>query len=157
MRKLDYAPRLFFARSAGDPRLMGLVGQDAEFALGTREVRPEAQDARKRAVRGGLRREVVRAAELRRGAGLCGRHGARRGGAADRSLDQAKLRSTLAQMEIDTVLGGYKVDLETGEQRATRPAVVQIQRGKPEVVWPEWLQSSTVQPYPQWSERRVLE
>ena len=49
------------------------------------------------------------------------------------------------------------VDPESGEQRATRPAVVQIQRGKPEVVWPEWLQSSTVQPYPQWSERRVLE
>jgi hypothetical protein len=60
-------------------------------------------------------------------------------------------------MEIDTVLGGYKVDPESGEQRATRPAVVQIRRGKPVVVWPEWLQASTVQPYPQWSERQVIE
>ena len=49
------------------------------------------------------------------------------------------------------------VDPETGEQRAARPAVVQIQHGKPQVVWPEWLQSSTLQPYPPWSERKLLE
>jgi hypothetical protein len=35
--------------------------------------------------------------------------------------------------------------------------VVQIQRGKAAVIWPEWLQSSTLQPYPQWSERTLLE
>jgi hypothetical protein len=34
--------------------------------------------------------------------------------------------------------------------------VVQIQRGRPEVVWPEWLQTATLKPYPQWGERRVL-
>ena len=74
-----------------------------------------------------------------------------------KSLDQAKLRTTLAEMETESVLGGYKVDPQSGEQRAARPAVVQIQRGKPQVVWPEWLQTATLQPYPQWSERRTLE
>jgi len=73
------------------------------------------------------------------------------------SLDQEILRTMLASMETDTVLGGYKVDPETGEQRAARPAVVQIQNGKPAVIWPEWLQSSTLQPYPQWSDRKLLE
>jgi hypothetical protein len=35
--------------------------------------------------------------------------------------------------------------------------VVQIQRGRAQVVWPEWLQSSTLQPYPEWSERKPIE
>jgi hypothetical protein len=60
-------------------------------------------------------------------------------------------------MQIPTVLGGYKVDPQTGEQRAAQPAVVQIQRGRPSVVWPHELQSATLQPYPQWEERRRLE
>jgi branched-chain amino acid transport system substrate-binding protein len=157
LRKLGYAPRLFFARSAADPRLIGLVGQDAEFALAAREYDPKfrtlgnEQFAAAFAARWSAPPAFAAAQGYAAGTVLA--EAVRRTG----SLDQAKLRSTLAQMETDTVLGGYKVDPESGEQRATRPAVVQIQRGKPEVVWPEWLQSSTVQPYPQWSERRVLE
>jgi branched-chain amino acid transport system substrate-binding protein len=72
------------------------------------------------------------------------------------TLDQAKLRAMLAQMETGTVLGGYKVDPLTGEQKAAKPAVVQIQKGRPQVVWPPALQTSTLEPYPKWSERRVL-
>jgi len=157
LRKLGYAPRLFFARSAGDPRLVNLVGQDAEFALGTREYDPKLR------THGNEQFAAAYAARWSAPPSF----GAAQGYAAGTvlaeavrltgSLDQAKLRSTLAQMELDTVLGGYKVDPESGEQRATRPAVVQIQRGKPVVVWPEWLQASTVQPYPQWNERRTLE
>jgi branched-chain amino acid transport system substrate-binding protein len=155
-RKLDYAPRLFFARSAADPRLVGLVGQDAEFALGVKDYDPKfrttgngrfaAAFAAKWsspptfAAAQGYTAATVLAEAVRRA----------------RSLDQAKLRATLAEMEMDTVLGGYKVDPQSGEQRAAKPAVVQIQRGKPEVVWPEWLQTATVQSYPQWSERPVL-
>ena len=73
------------------------------------------------------------------------------------SLDQAKLRDTLATMESETVLGGYRVDPQSGEQRSARPAVVQIQRGRPQVVWPPALQNATLEPYPQWEERRRLE
>jgi len=157
LRKLGYAPRLFFARSAGDPRLINLVGQDAEFALGTREYDPKFR------THGNEQFAAAYAARWSAPPNF----GAAQGYAAGTvlaeavrvtgSLDQAKLRSSLGQMEIDTVLGGYKVDPESGEQRATRPAVVQIRRGKPVVVWPEWLQASTVQPYPQWDERRILE
>lgn len=157
MRKLDYAPRLFFARRAADPRLIGLVGQDAEFALATLEYDPKFRTA------GNEQFAAAYAARWSAPPTLAAAQGYAAGTVLAeavrqiRSLDQAKLRSILAQMEMDTVLGGYKVDPETGEQKAASPAVVQIQRGKPQVVWPEWLQSSTVQPYPQWSERRVLE
>jgi branched-chain amino acid transport system substrate-binding protein len=156
-RKLDYAPSLFFARSAADPRLIALVGQDAEFALGTQEYdakwktpgneRFAAAFAAKwsappsfAAAQGYAAASVLAEAVWRTG-----------------SLDQAKLRETLVLMELDTILGGYKVDPRTGQQRAAMPAVVQIQRGRPQVVWPPWLQSAVLQPYPRWGERRVLE
>ena len=157
LKKLDYAPRLFFVRSAGDPRFINLVGQDAEFVLGMREYDPKfrthgnEQFAAAYAARWSAPPNFGAAQGYAAGTVLA--EAVRRAG----SLDQAKLRATLAQMETDTVLGGYKVDPESGEQRATRPAVVQIQRGKPVVVWPEWLQASTVRPYPQWGERQVIE
>ena len=156
-KKRGYAPRLFFARSAADPRLIRLVGQDAEFALAAKEYDPKfrtfgnEQFAAAFAARWSS--PPTFAAAQGHAAGTVLAEAVRRTG----SLDQAKLRAMLAEMETDTVLGGYKVDPQSGEQRAARPAVVQIQRGKPEVVWPEWLQSSMLQPYPQWSERQLIE
>lgn len=157
LRTLDYAPRLFYARSASDPRLIELVGQDAEHALGTREYDPKFPTAgnERFAAAFAARWSSPPAFAAAQGfaAGTVLSEAVRRAG----SLDQAKLRAVLSKMEMDTVLGGYRVDPQTGEQRAARPPVVQIQRGRPEVVWPEWLQSSTLQPYPQWSERRRIE
>jgi branched-chain amino acid transport system substrate-binding protein len=156
-RKLDYAPRLFFARSASDPRLVALVGQDAEFALGIREYDPAfntpGNERFAAAFAAKWSSAPTFAAAQAYAAGTVLADAVRRVG----SLDQARLRAALAEMETDTVLGGYKVDPQTGEQRAARPPVVQIQRGRPQVVWPEWLQTSTLQPYPQWSERRLIE
>jgi branched-chain amino acid transport system substrate-binding protein len=156
-RKAGYAPRLFFASGAADPKLIPLVGQDAEFSLGIREYDPKwttpgnerfaaAFAARWSApptypAAQGYAAATVLAEAVRRTAGL----------------DQEKLREALAQMETETVLGGYKVDPQTGEQRWATPAVVQIQRGRPAVVWPQWLQSAVLEPYPQWDERRLLE
>lgn len=155
-RKQGYAPRLFFARSAADPRLIGLVGQDAEFALAVREYDAAFKTP------GNERFAAAFAAKWSSPPGFSAAQGyaaatvlaeaVRRTG----SLDQAKLRAMLARMETQTVLGGYKVDPQTGEQREAKPVVVQIQRGKPEVVWPEWLQTAPLEPYPQWSERRLL-
>lgn len=157
LNKLDYAPLMFFARSAADPKLIPVIGQDAEFSLG-------ATDYEARFATSG-NEAFVRAFEARWSAppGATAAHAyaagtvlaeaVRRAG----SLDQEKLRATLARLETDTVLGGYKVDPESGAQLAAKPAVVQIVRGKPEVVWPEWLQTATRKPYPPWSERRLLE
>jgi len=157
LKKLTYAPRLFFARSAADPRFVRMVGQDAEFTLAVKEYDPSFRTLGNQ--------QFAAAFEARWSAppGFAAAQGHAAGSVLaeavrrTQSLDQEKLRAMLAEMETDTVLGGYKVDPETGEQRAARPAVVQIQRGKPAVIWPEWLQSSTLQPYPQWSDRKLLE
>jgi branched-chain amino acid transport system substrate-binding protein len=73
------------------------------------------------------------------------------------SLDQEKLRAVLAVLETNTVLGGHKVDPESGAQLAATAAVVQILKGRPEVLWPEWLQTATFEPYLPWAERKLLE
>jgi branched-chain amino acid transport system substrate-binding protein len=157
LKKLGYAPRLFFARSAADPRFVRAVGQDAEFALAAKEYDPKFRTLGNQQFAAAFEARwsapPTFAAAQGHAAGTVLAEAVRR----TKSLDQEKLRDVLAEMETDTVLGGYKVDPETGEQRAARPAVVQIQRGKPEVIWPEWLQSSTLQPYPQWSERKLIE
>jgi branched-chain amino acid transport system substrate-binding protein len=157
LKKLAYAPRLFFARSASDPRFIRMVGQDAEFTLATKEYDPKfrtfGNEQFAAAFEARWSAPPTFAAAQGHAAGTVLAEAVRR----TKSLDQAKLRVTLAEMETDTVLGGYKVDPATGEQRAARPAVVQIQGGKLQVVWPEWLQSSTLQPYPPWSERKLLE
>lgn len=155
-RKLDYAPRLFFARSASDPRLINLVGQDAEFALGAREYDARyatpgnekfaaAFTAKWSAPPGPAAAEGYAAATVLAAA-------VRRAG----TLEQEKLRATLAELETGTVLGGYKVDPQSGEQAAAKPAVVQILKGRPEVLWPPALQTAKLEPYAPWRERRPL-
>lgn len=155
-KKLGYAPRLFFARKASDPRLVDLVGQDAEFSLGTaqydaRFATPGNREfaaafaAKWSAAPGPAAAEAYAAATVLAEA-------VRRVG----SLDQEKLRVELSRMETGTVLGPYKVDPASGAQVAAKPAVVQILRGKTRVVWPEALQMAKPEPYAPWSERRVL-
>jgi branched-chain amino acid transport system substrate-binding protein len=155
-KQLGYAPRLFFARRAWDPRLIALVGQDAEFTLGAKEYdakfRTPGNDRFAKAFAARWSSPPAFAAAEGYTAGTVLAEAVRRAG----TLNQVKLRAMLAEMETETVLGGYKVDPQSGEQRAARPAVVQIQRGRPEVVWPQALQTSTLRSYPQWGERRTL-
>ena len=42
------------------------------------------------------------------------------------------------------------------EQTAAKAPVVQILKGRPEVVWPQALQSVKLEPYAPWAERHVL-
>lgn len=156
-KRLEYAPRLFFARSAADPKLVALVGQDAEFSLAAREYDASfatpgnAQFVRAFEAKWSAR-PAYAAAEAYAAATVLA-EGVRRAG----SLEQAKLRAALAALETGTVLGAYKVDPQTGEQAAAQPALVQILKGRPEVVWPASLATARrVLPYPAWRERRIL-
>ena len=154
-RKLGYAPRLFFERGAADPKLIGMVGQDAEFALAAREYDVRLKTA------GNEKFAAAFAAKWSTPPGPAAAEGYAAGTVLAEAvrlagtLEQSKLRATLAEMELDTVLGRYKVDPQTGERSTAKPPVVQIQKGKPQVVWPQELRTSTPEPYPQWSERRL--
>lgn len=156
-KRLGYAPRFFFARDAADPRLISLIGQDAEFALGAVEYDPrfatpgndkfvKAYVAKWAGLPGPSAAEGYAAATVLA-------EGLRRAGTSD----PEKLRVALASLVTSTVLGEFKVDPASGEQTGMQPALTQILKGRPELVWPPSLQTAKrVLPYPQWSERRLL-
>jgi branched-chain amino acid transport system substrate-binding protein len=69
------------------------------------------------------------------------------------SLDQEKLAAAIAKLELDTVYGKFKVD-ERGVQVGFTSALLQWQKGKQVLVWPEALaQGKAMLPTPQWSKR----
>jgi branched-chain amino acid transport system substrate-binding protein len=156
-KRMGYAPKLFFARGAADPRLIGLLGQDAEYSLAALEYDPRVATP--------ANAQFVKAFRDKWGAapGLSAAQGyaaatvlgeaLRRAG----STDQEKLRAVLASHTLDTVLGPYKADPKTGQQTAASAPLVQILKGRRELVWPPGQESAApVFPYPQWSERKYL-
>ena len=153
-KKLDYAPKLFFARRTSAPEFVLMVGQDAEFALGLAEYDPRWKTARNaefaQAYGTKWSRAPGPAAADAYAAATVLAEAVRRAG----SFSQEAIRDELGRMQAPTVLGDYKVDAATGQQVGIRPAVAQIQRGKPQVVWPqELITGKPLQPYPRWADR----
>jgi branched-chain amino acid transport system substrate-binding protein len=147
-KRLSYAPALFFAQSASHPRFIALLGQDAEFSLGAIDFDPRT---------GPAAREFARAyaARWKDPPSLVAAEGYTAGfvlGAAVRSagtLDQEGVRAALAELELHTPLGEYRVSPENGAQTGFKPVVVQIRMGRPEPGPP-------LLPYPQWNERALI-
>ena len=154
-RKLGFAPRLFVAQGAADPEFIKRVGQDAEYAVGI------SIYERRAATRGNAQFVQAYAKKWSAEPGPL----AAEGYAAAKVLEEAvrraasveteKLRETLAALETETPLGGYKVD-RSGVQVAARPLLLQIVRGRREIVWPEALATAKLQPYAAWETRKPL-
>jgi branched-chain amino acid transport system substrate-binding protein len=148
-KRLNYAPQLFFALGASNPRFIALVGQDAEFALGAVDFHPRIREP-------GRAFAKAFAAKWDVAPGLAAAQGYAAGAvlaAAVRNagtLDQEKLRSALAAAEVPTPLGTYRVSPKNGAQVGAEPVIVQIRRGRPEPGTP-------LLPYPQWNERALIE
>ena len=154
-RKLGFAPRLFVAQGAADPEFIARLGQDAEYAVGIAPydrragTRGNAQFAQAYAKKwsaepGRLAAEGYAAAKILE-------EGVRRAG----TLDPEKLRETLLALETETPLGPYKVE-RTGAQAAARPLLVQVLRGRRDIIWPEAYATVKWQPYPAWDARKIL-
>ena len=135
-RKEKYSPKVFFTDAATLPNFIPLAGQDAELSLGTVEY-----DARLATKSNG---DFVKAFTIKwsampgpaAAAGYAAATVLAGGVQRARSLDQNRLRAALADLEIETVLGRYRVNPANGEQTGIKPAVVQIVKGRPEIVWP---------------------
>jgi branched-chain amino acid transport system substrate-binding protein len=154
-RRLGFAPRLFVAQGAADPEFIRRVGQDAEYAVGV------SPYERRAATRGNAQFVVGYVKKWSAEPG----HLAAEGYAAAKVLEEAvrragsvetdKLREALAALETETPLGAYKVE-KSGAQAGARPLLVQILRGRREIVWPEALATAKLQPYPAWEARKPL-
>ena len=147
-KRLKYAPALFFANAAVHPRFISFLGQDAEFALGAVDF-----DARVRAPARAFAESFTR--RWQAPPQLAAAEGYTAGvvlGAAVRAagnLRQESVRTALAELEISTALGEYRVAPENGAQTGLEPIVAQIRRGRPEA-------GNPLLPYPQWDERTPI-
>jgi branched-chain amino acid transport system substrate-binding protein len=154
-KKAQYAPRLAFLRAAADPKLIELVGQDAEFSMGSaayHPLRPAAQ-AFARAFEQRWQRPPTAAGAEGYAAASVLAAGVQRAG----TPEPRALRAALASLQLDTVLGSYKVDPATGAQIGAKPVVVQVLLGRREIVAPQSAATEKfVLPYPAWDERRLL-
>ncbi len=154
-KKQGYAPKIAFVRAVGEGQVVGMVGQDAEFAMGSAAFHARRPGAEAFAAAYQARWEEAPGAAAAEGyaAGTVLAEGVRRAGTAE----PRALRAALAGLQTRTVLGSYRVDAATGEQLAAAPVVVQILFGRPEVVAPEKdAATAPVVPYPAWDERRIL-
>jgi branched-chain amino acid transport system substrate-binding protein len=156
-KRLGYAPRLFVAQGAADPAFIELVGQDAEYAIGV------SPYERRAATRGNA--EFVRAYAARWAAspGLAAAQGYAAGKLIEEAvaraprLDAETLRAAFAALQAETPLGAYAVDPASGAQRAARPLLVQIIKGRREIVWPaRYATARPTLPYPEWKTRRPI-
>ncbi len=154
-KRARYAPPMFLAQGAAEAGFVQRVGQDAEYALGITAYEPGF------ATRGNAA-FVARWRERWQGApGLVAANAYSAGlvleaavRAAD-GFDQERLRAALASLQIETPIGPYRVG-EGGVQLGASPAVVQIQRGRAEIVWPQARATAQLRlPYPGWDERQV--
>lgn len=154
-KRVGYAPWMFVAQGAAQPDFLARVGQDAEFALGIAPYSPRfAGRANAEFVAAWRKRwqgEPDAVAADAYSAARVLEQGVRAAG----TLDQESLREALAALQLDTPIGRYRVG-ENGVQVGIKPAVLQIQNGQAEIVWPQALATAQLRlPYPRWDERQV--
>ncbi len=150
-----FAPGMFVARGSLYPEFIKFVGMDAEYSVGLSFYEPRALTRGNAAFVKAYRAKYKRAPDVHAAGGWAAGKVLEAAVAQAGSFDQERLRAAFAALEVDTVLGGYKVAAD-GSQLAATPLVVQILKGRREVVWPEAFRSSApVLPAPAWGERSL--
>lgn len=156
-KRLGYAPALFVAQGAEEPRFERLVGQDAEAVIGLSPYEPRFATPGNPAFAQAFATKWSTAPSLTAAQGYAAAKVLERAVRTAATLDQEKLRAALAALETQTPLGAHRIDPQTGVQRGARVAVVQIQGGRREIVWPPELAGATWRlPYPRWEARTLL-
>jgi branched-chain amino acid transport system substrate-binding protein len=152
-RGTNYLPKAFICNGVSQEDFIKATGQDGEYALGISLYEPavptkgNAEFAKAFTAANGYEPGYYA------GFGYAGATVLEEAVTKTGSLDQDKLRATLGSMETDTVLGHYKVDA-TGLQTGVKGLLVQILKGKREIVWPdEFKTAEPIVPMPGWSQR----
>jgi branched-chain amino acid transport system substrate-binding protein len=168
MKQLNVNPRMYAVTVGGDlPKFHEILGKDAEFVYGASLWDPELVTLRA----GGLipiarqypgarefveshRKEFPRADlsyQTAAGYAICQILVEAVKRAA--SLDGVKIREAILRMDLNTVLGRFKVD-QDGFQIAHKMLMFQWQNGKKVILWPEELAPGKPRfPTPPWKQR----
>lgn len=153
-RGTNYMPKAFVSNGVSQEDFLKVTGRDGEFALGI-SLYEAAVPTKGNA-------EFVKAFTAKNGYepgyyagfGYAGATVLEEAVTKTGSLDQDKLRATLGSLETETVLGHYKVEPASGLQTGVKGLLVQILKGKREIVWPDELKTAEpVVPIPGWGQR----
>ena len=149
-----YTPKLFVAKGAADPQLIKLVGMDAEYSVSFSSYETRAKTPGNPEFVKAYRAKYSAAPDFHAACGWAAGKAIEAAVAKAGSFEQEKLRAAFAALEMDNVLGGYKVAPD-GSQVAAKPFLVQILKGRREVIWPEAFRSAEpVLPVPEWNRRK---
>jgi len=156
-KRLGYTPSMFVARGAEQAEFIARVGQDAEYAIGiaawTPTLRTPGNAAFVQAYRAKWSAEPDLAAAQGYSACRVLEVAVRRAG----SVDSERLRAALETLETETPLGRYRTAPGTGRQIAAQAVLVQILKGRGEIIWPPALATArAVLPYPRWDQRTLM-
>ena len=158
LKRQGFVPKLFYARASAEAGFVKLVGQDAEHILGSEGYDPRFERADNerfvKAYRAKWAAEPGAMAAAAYTAGTVLVAAAQHAG----TVEADKLRAALADIELDTLLGRYRIDPATGAQVGMQPIVVQRIEGRLQPVWPEALAAGRqLAPFVAWADRKVIE
>ena len=146
-----FRPGMFIARGAIDPEYIKQIGMDAEYSVGLSSYETRAMTPGNAEFVKAYRAKYSAAPDFHAACGWATGKVIEAAVSKAGSLDQEKLRAAFASLEMPTVLGGYKVGVD-GNQLAATAFLVQILKGRREVIWPEAYRSAEpVLPMPEWS------
>lgn len=153
-RSVNYMPKFFIHNGVAQPDFIKATGKDGEYACGMSLYEPSLKtkdnDQFVKDFKAKYNYEPGYYVAFSYAGATVLEEAVKKTG----SLDQDKLRETLTQMEIETVLGQHKVDPKTGMQVGVKGLVVQIMNGKSEIVFPENLKTKDAMiPAPAWDKR----
>ena len=156
LKAAGYAPKLLVTAGVLSPDFIRLIGQDAEYAAAFSSYETRAATPGNAEFVKAYRAKYNTAPDFHAACGWSAGMVIEAAVAKAGSLEQEKLRVAFATLETPTVLGGYKVAAD-GSQLAATAFLVQILRGRREVVWPDAFRSAEpVVPMPEWSRRKPL-
>ena len=157
-KRLGYTPAMFVARGAEQADFMRRVGQDAEYAIGIAAWTPTLRSPGNAAFVQAYRAKWSVEPDLAAAQGYSACRVLEAAVRRAATLDNEQLRATLAQLETETPLGRYQTAPDTGRQTAAQAVLVQILKGRGEIVWPASLATArAVLPYPRWDQRTLID
>lgn len=157
LKRHGFVPKMLYVRASPEPRFVQLVGQDAEYVVGSEEYDPRFdRDDNARFVKAYRAKWSAPPGALAAAAYTAGTvlaAGVKEAG----SVEADKLRAALAKIEVHTLLGRYRIDAASGAQVGMQPALVQRVEGRLQAVWPDALAAGhDLAPFVAWAERKVM-
>lgn len=155
LKQANYAPKMFYeAIGASDPLFEKNVGTDADGTYSISAWNFGAKDAANTAFVRDYRAEFHRDPDYHSAANYSSVYVLAAAIKKVGSLDQEKLRDTLAEIQVPTLIGTYRVDPRTNIQVGYTSYVLQWQHGKQVIVYPgNVANAKPLVPFPEWAKR----